>query len=236
MAELSQKQLEEIVEGKPEKARATFYEKAALDVGESKKHGYRVYRPTVYVKLIQAGITDNISYTAKAEDLELYAEEYAYFLSNRQGVKRSVMIDIIPKLDIIHMQELIDMGLSTIDRLAGAESVPPHLEYARQSAVTLNRVLQEQANVQHEESNIEESNIEEAEFKEIPVPTKNVHEAHRQSHSDDVRQPDVQASDERGRVNDPERLRPSRPQHDTSKTSDRRRIVLPSTDWNISFG
>jgi hypothetical protein len=228
MAELSQKQLEEIVEGKPEKARATFYEKAALDVGESKKHGYRVYRPTVYVKLIQAGITDNISYTAKAEDLELYAEEYAYFLSNRQGVKRSVMIDIIPKLDIIHMQELIDMGLSTIERLAGAEAVPPHLEYARQSAITLNGVLKEQANVQQENVQ-QEKHIEEAVFEEIPVPAKNVHEAHRQDHQNDVRQPSIQKGDGRGRDSDSQRVRPGRQEHN------RQGVTLPSNNWNVSF-
>jgi hypothetical protein len=152
MAELSQAALEELVEGKPQKPRAVFYEKAALDVTESKAAGKRIYKTRTYVKMIQSGVTDNISYVAKQADFEGFPEEYAYFMQNRQGVTQAVLIDIIPNLNISNKQELIDMGLSTIDRLADAVSVPPHLEHIRQSAIVFQSVLQEQANDHKEES------------------------------------------------------------------------------------
>lgn len=157
MADFSQKQLEEMVDGKPEMARATFFEKARLDVSESKRLGKRFYRPTVYVSLHSPGITDTISYPAKKADFNAYPEEYAYFQSHRDGDKKHVKIDIIPGLDITHKQELIDMGLSTIERLSAALTVPPHLEYARISALAFNAVLQEQANVRSEEESVEEA-------------------------------------------------------------------------------
>jgi hypothetical protein len=169
MATLSQKQLEEMVDGKPEIARATFFEKARLDVSESKRIGKRFYRPTVYVSLHSPGITDTISYPAKKADFEAYPEEYAYFQSHRENDKKHVKIDIIPGLDITHKQELIDIGLSTIERLAAAVTVPPHLEYARVSAIAFNAVLQEQSNANPKEESIEETPQDDSAFYDIPA-------------------------------------------------------------------
>jgi len=231
MPELTQSQLEEMVVGKNSKARATFYEKAALNVSASKLHNRRIYRPTVYVTLIQPGVTDGISYPAKKADIEEYPEEYQHFMLNRQGKKKSVKIEIIPGLDIIHMQELIDMGLSTLDRLAESLSVPEHLEYARESAIALNRALQEQAdgnNQTHEESPTEET-----------YETKNVHASHRPGNHSDVGQCIVPPRIKGRRDDSAERVRESgfvnSGKDVTPKSSGILTPAFPSSNWKMSF-
>jgi hypothetical protein len=160
--EYTTEQLEQMVTGKPEKPRAVFFEKAMLSVEESKKEGRRVYHTTVYVKLSHAGVRDSVAYKATKQDIAAYPEEYAHFQRTRQGAHRTVPVNIIPGLELVHMQELIDMGLSTVDQLAKANTVPPHLEYARKSAITLSKVLQEQENGNEEEGHSEEGIGEEA--------------------------------------------------------------------------
>lgn len=196
MADLSHEQLVELVVGKAEKPRAVFYEKAALDVAASKKAGHRVYKPVVYIRLIQNGVKDNISYAAQDSDKREYAAEYQEFLRTKQGVSDEVSIEIIPNLSITHKQELIDIGFPSINKLAEAEAVPPHLEYARKSAIMLNAILQEQKNAQKE--NHEESRAE----------TKDGYEAHRQKYHDDVGRREVPGGDRRA-GNDPGRVRES---------------------------
>lgn len=238
MAELSQAQLEELVEGKPQKPRAVFYEKAALQVDESKLAGKRIYKTRVYIKLIQSGVTDNISFTAKPKDIEEFQEEYQYFLNNRQGSTKAVLIDIIPNLNIANKQELIDMGLSTIERLAAATVVPPHLEHIRQSAITFQKVLQEQSNGRQEESIEKESDSEEGRQesgivnrinKSINL-NPNVSASHRQDDTSDVGRSSVPDSGRGGEGSDSERVRTNRP-IDNSQTV---RPLLP-VNWKMSF-
>ena len=160
MAELSEKKLEEMVVGKPQKNNATFFEHARLDVTASKQAGRRMYKNTVYIQETSPGVRDSVSRVATAEDKRRFPEEWDFFERNRQGSNRSPKVDIIPALKLEHMQELIDMGLPTVKILAETEMVPAHLEYARKAAITLHQVLQEQYNAQEESSN-EESSTEE---------------------------------------------------------------------------
>jgi hypothetical protein len=242
MAELSQAALEELVEGKPQTPRAVFYEKAALQVAESKLAGHRCYRTMVYVKLMQSGVTDNISYPARKKDIDDFPEEYQYFLGNRQGSTRAVLIDIIPNLNIANKQELVDLGLSTIDRLADSVSVPPHLEHIRQSAKVFQSVLQEQLNVSIEEDSIEErseASSFEGERKAISRnPTTfreteeagNVSASHRQGNDHDVRRSSVQEGGQRGKDSHPRGLYQAR-QVNSGKSVD----YLLDVNWSISF-
>jgi len=177
-------QLEEMVVGKQHKANAVFYEKARLMIDKSKEAGRRIYEPQTYIMLTQPGVTDKISYAATKKDIEAYPEEYAYYMQNRQGVRETVPISIIPNLNLAHYQELIDLGLSDVRILAETASVPPHLEPARQSAITLHRVLQEQRHASKKE-NIEEEVVEEVQR------LSDVLETHRLEHPVDERRREV---------------------------------------------
>jgi hypothetical protein len=185
MKDLSDNQLVEMVTGKPEKARAVFFEKAVLDTITSKRKGHRIYEQSIYVLLKQAGVSDSISYKATLKDQTTYKEEYEYFLSTRQGARKTVSIEIIPGLDIAHMQELLDYGISTVEQLATVDQVPDHLIYAQQSAITLNTVLQEQRNGQHEKGSVPEG----SEVSEEPSPI--MPQANRSKYPTSQREPDL---------------------------------------------
>ena len=173
MTELSQAVLEEMVEGKKPNPRAIFYEQAVLNIPESKAQKRRVYEKKVYIKLSQVGVQDSISYEAQQGDIRNYPEEYEYFLENKQGV-RAPSIDIIPNLDIVHLQEMRDYGILTIPQLAGLEHVPEHLEYAHRAAKVLNQALQETDHV--EEKPVEENPVEEAQqASSLPAPDRREH-------------------------------------------------------------
>lgn len=146
-----------MVVGTPPEPNVSFFEKATLDQVESKKVGRRIYRRKVYIKKRVAGATDWVAYRAKAKDIKQYPEEYALFERTQQG-SRIASVDIIPSLDIVHLQELFDLGLSTIPALAAAETVPQHLRYAHRAAIAINNVLMEDYHA--EEKGIEESNGE----------------------------------------------------------------------------
>ena len=175
--ELSQTQLEQMVNGSPQLPNVIFYEQAILDHAASEEAGYRVYVKTVFIKITQPGVTDWVSYKAQKEDIAKYPEEYDYFMNHKQG-KRVPGVEIIPNLDIAHLQELIDMGLAKIPTLAETLTVPSHLEYARQAAVTINAVLQETEHAQ------EESNQETIQAEVVPAPD-------RQDDTVDLRRPAV---------------------------------------------
>ena len=166
--ELSQQKLEQMVNGSPQLPNVIFYEQAILDHAASEEAKHRVYIKTVFVKITQPGVTDWVSYKAQPADIAKYPEEYDYFMNHKQG-KRVPGIEIIPNLDIAHLQELIDMGLAKIPKLAETLTVPSHLEYARQAAITINAVLQETNNASKEES-VEESR--EAEV--VPAPSRQI--------------------------------------------------------------
>jgi hypothetical protein len=228
MAELSQAALEELVEGIPQKPRATFYEKAALQIAESRIAGKRVYKTRTYVKMIQSGVTDNISYIAKQKDMDEFPEEYSYFLRNKQGTSQAVLIDIIPNLSIAHKQELVDMGLSTIDRLADAEAVPPHLEHIRQSAKVFQQVLQEQSNVESEDNSEESIGTIES---QSTVQTEDVPAVHGSGNGSDVGQSPIPSSGRR------EQIGPAKGLYQARQVNSDKSLIpyLPDVNWSISL-
>lgn len=192
MAELTQRQLEELDQGKPNPASATFYEKAALDVVKSKEEGRRVYVKTVYVLLKQPGVTDTISFKATPAIIKEYPEEYEQFQSTRQGQRKNIPIHVIPNLQMEHLQELLDMGITTTEQVVNATTLPPHLEYVRKPAQTFQSVLQETSNGDEKEIIQEERNPSEA---------QDVHALDRPQHEDVVGRPELQGSV--GRPTDP---------------------------------
>ena len=143
MAELSQQELEVLVEGVPHPPRVVFYDKARLNVLKSKEDGRRIYDTVTYLKETQAGVTDWIPVKARDIHKKQYQEEYRQYLMNKQG-ERSPSIDIIPNMTPAEKQELIDYGLGTIRLLSEAAQVPPHLEHIRKNALVLQSVLKEQ--------------------------------------------------------------------------------------------
>lgn len=181
MAELSQRQLEELDQGKPSAPIATFYEKATMDVDKSKAAGRRVYEKVVFVLLKQPGVTDSISYKATPQDVRDYPDAYKDYADARQGVRKTIPINIIPNLQLEHLQELMDMGITTIDQIVSADILPAHLEYARKPAQQFQAVVEESTHASEEESTSEES-------------PENVHEAHRREHPSDVGGPRIQTS------------------------------------------
>ena len=180
--ELSQNVLEQMVNGDPQIPNVIFYEQAILDHEASNNSGERVYHKAVFVKITQPGVTDWVSYKAKRADFAAYPEEYDAFMNNKQGT-RDPGVEIIPNLDITHLQELIDRGFSTIPKLAEALQVPEHLEYALQSAIAINNVLKEARNAKQEENIQEES-----------TPTPDVSAPDRQDHPTGLQRSEVPSS------------------------------------------
>lgn len=174
MPELTQKQLEEMVVGKPEEPMCVFFEKAILDHARSHETGRRCYVKAVYIKLRAIGVEDWVAYKAQEADIEKYDEEYQYFLQNKQG-DRAPGIEMIPNLDIIAIQELIDFGILTVPQFAEAINVPHHLIPAQKMAVIINNALKEARDGKHEK----ESNVEKVESRGIlPAPDRQDHSAH----------------------------------------------------------
>jgi len=186
MPDLTQQQLEELVEGKPQQPRAVFYDKARMNVEKSKEAGHRVYDTTTYLKETQAGVTDWIPIKARPAHLKTYPEEYEHYLNHRRG-DQSPPLDIIPNITPAEKQELIDYGLSTIRALAEAIQVPPHLEIMHRNAKVLHAVLMEQKNGSIEENTVEEDTVEES-------PTGLLSEANRFHNPPDVGQPSIPES------------------------------------------
>lgn len=172
MADYTQRQLEEMVVGKNPNPRAVFFEQAVLNTARSKEAGRRLYDRMIYIRLSQPGVTDSISYQAQKQDLIDYADEYQYFLNNKQGIRKPG-IDIIPNLDITHLQELRDYGILTIPQLADMEVVPPHLAYAHDAAKVFNQALKETSHV--EEESIEEDRQESRKAETLLTPDRPEH-------------------------------------------------------------
>jgi hypothetical protein len=172
--EYTQEQLEKMVNGDDVKPRAAFFEKAVLNHVESKATGHKVYDKAVYIKTSQPGITDWVAYRAQKADIKEYADEYEHFLNNKQG-ERDQNVDSIPGLDIIHMQELFDMGLRTVPQLAQAEMVPTHLEYARKAAVHLNNAYEE---IRHGQKESQQEESSQQETQALPTQSRQHHIDH----------------------------------------------------------
>jgi hypothetical protein len=177
--ELSQNQLERLVVGTPPDPNVTFFEKPVLNMAESKRQNRRVYEKAVFVKITNPGVTDWTAYRATDKDIRDYPEAYEYFMNNRQG-QNAPGVEIIPNLDITHLQELIDNGLTTIPVLAAAQMVPPHLQYAQDAAIALNNTLQEMNHAEEEDSKEESEGRSNAPSGRIDT--------------DDIRQPELPRS------------------------------------------
>ena len=216
MATFTQEQLEEMVVGKKLNPNAIFFEHALLNVERSKAAGRRVYDTKIFIKLSQPGMTDTISYEAQKADIEGYPDEYQYFLQNKQGT-RAPGIEIIPNLDIAHLQELRDYGILTIPQLAEAVTLPQHLTYAHRAAQIFNKALQETANGRQEESISEES-------------TENVPTTDRQDNRIDVGRHALPASDRREEVH-------TANGHETGGQAQRHNGVKPgiSDNWSLEY-
>ena len=154
--DLSQNELEELVVGKNQKPTVLFYEKARIDVEASKREGRRIYQTLIYIKERQVGVTDWIPQIAKKHHIKTYPNEYQDFLNNR-GSKKSPPITIIPNITPAEMQELMDFGIRTIEQLAEAVTVPPHLSHIQKSAIVFQSVFKEQKNANQKESHEEEA-------------------------------------------------------------------------------
>ena len=221
-AELSQHQLEELVNGKAQTPNIVFFDKARLNVAESKKVNRRMYDTITYIKETQAGVTDWIPQKARKHHIKQYPEEYQYYLESKQGVA-SPSINIIPNITPAEIQELTDYGLTNIEVLSAADQVPPHLEHIYRNAKVLQSVFTEQKNVSNEEDHIEEARDYEKES-----PAKALSEANRCHDTHHVERPTVPAS-------------ASEPERETSKrVSSGGRIndnpYRVSTDWSFSVG
>lgn len=177
---LTQEKLEEMVVGVQPNPNAIFYEHAVLNVTKSKAANRRIYDKKLYIKLSMVGVSDTMSYEATKYDIKNYQQEYEYFLQNRQG-KRDPSIEMIPNLDIAHLQELRDFGILTIPKLASMEAVPQHLEYAHRAAKIINAALQESDN-----GSIEEESIEEKDTRTESEKAGYVSQADRPEHATDV--------------------------------------------------
>lgn len=151
--ELSQRELEELVVGKPQKPTVLFYDRALLDVTASKEANRRIYRTLTFINEKQAGVTDWVAESAKPHHIKNYPVEYALYKAGQKD--NSPSIDIIPNISPSELQELLDFRLGTIERLAEAETVPPHLLHVQISAKVLQSVLTEQKNGKEETHNEE---------------------------------------------------------------------------------
>jgi hypothetical protein len=186
MSDLSQQQLEEIVEGKPQAPRIVFYDKARMNVEKSKIAGHRIYDTMTYLKETQAGVTDWIPQKARPEHIKKYPVEFQNYMDSRKGEK-SPPIDIIPNITPAQMQELIDYGLGTIRLLAEAEQVPPHLNTIHRNAKVLHAVFTEQYHGEERSDSTNQFGEEEGEVRK-ENPRRLLSEANRFHDTPDVEQ------------------------------------------------
>ena len=233
--DLSQNQLEELVVGKNQIPSVVFYEKAQLNVEESKKENRRIYQTLVYIQEKQAGVTDWTPQIAKPHHFKTYPDEYQDFLNSKSGVK-SPSLDIIPNITPAELQEFLDLGVTSIKQLAEAEVVPPHLSHVQKSAMILESVLTEQNNVHkesHEESSeatrsIPESRATQSSYESYGGETKDVPAPDRQDNAGDIGQcriPDSIAESSRKAA---QRLQADRRINNSSPRLD--------SNWSISIG
>lgn len=224
MPEHTQKELEKMVVGETPNPRAIFFEQAVLNVPKSKKAGRRIYDKKVCIMLSQIGVTDSVSYEAQKADIEGYPDEYRYFLKNKQGVRKPA-IDIIPNLDIAHMQELRDMGLLTIPQLAAVEIVPPHLEYAHNAAKVFNQALED---ISHDKEEGYEEGYEEGSEARVEE-TRHVSATDRPDHSPDVGRSPLPESNRHRENGEGSRG------NETGRRTQRHNGVNWGSNWDIEF-
>lgn len=176
--ELSQKQLEEMVVGKPIDPTIRFYEKAVIDVEASQAAGRRIYNNILMIERRIPGVTDYVPSRAKSHDIRRYPAEYAAYQNTVQR-KKSPEVAVIPGISNVEAQELIDRGLGTVERLATSTDVPDHLGHLVQMARRIHEAIkaEEQSNA-HEEENQQEDRREEVSAEAVPSPDRQHHGPH----------------------------------------------------------
>lgn len=179
--ELTQKELEEMVNGRPADPNVTFFEKAVLNPAMSKASGRRIYDTHTFIQKKYPGVTDFVPHIATAQDLKKYSVEYQNFLAAKPS-RNSPPIEIIPNLNLSEQQELRDIGFGNIRQLAEAEVVPQHLSKAQRMAQV---ILNAMENPDGEEDIKEDRITEEVEALSAD---------RRQRHDDHVGQPEPPGS------------------------------------------
>ncbi len=139
--ELSQKELERMVDGDKPDPNCVFYEESKIDVEASKKADRRIYNTVLMVKYTQPGVTDWAPQRAQPADIKNNPEAYSYFLTTKGDVG-SPSVTIIPGIHPNEAQELIDYGVGTITKLCAAKTLPAHLQHLQASARRLSEVLE----------------------------------------------------------------------------------------------
>ena len=175
------KQLEEMVVGKPIDPTIEFYEQALLDVEESKAQGRRIYSNVLMIKRQVPGVTDYVAQRATPEDVRRWPSEYQAFKMGVQA-RKSPGLEVLHGISNVERQELIDRGYSTVERLAAATDVPGHLVHLQPPAQRIHAAImaEEQNNAQQEEDNQQKARSPEEVLAE-----------HRLDHGRDVGRPEV---------------------------------------------
>ena len=152
--DLSQKQLEELVVGKPTRARVSFYDQMTLDVAESKKQNRRIYREVCYIKETYPGVTDWVPRKATPADAGRFPDEYRLYQTQKMEVSKGLTVPVssVPGITPAERQELIDYGIVDLAALAEADTLPPHLVPLKCRAKMTLEALQAMENDSYEES------------------------------------------------------------------------------------
>jgi hypothetical protein len=219
--EYTQKQLEEMVVGKPIDPTIEFYEQAILNIAESKEQGKRVYRNTIMIMRRIPGVKDYVASEAKEADFARWPDEFIAYQA-QVLMRRSPGLEVIPGISNIERQELVDRGYSTLAKLTEGTSVPAHLVHIQRIAARIHQAIQAEE-IHHGEEESEEESIEESRPEIVP-------EAHRREHNSDVGQRAVQGL-QPGRSGEPPRGNDAgRQEH-----RDQRPKVSPIDNWKVDL-
>ncbi len=141
MADLSQKQLEEMVTGKPADPYVTFHDQSVLDIPASKAAGRRVWKEQLFITRKYPGVSDYIAKRASQQDIDQHPVEYQQYLASKESNAPSVLL--IPGMTQSHANELRDLGITTIEHLADANAVPPEFAKYQRLATVLFEAMEE---------------------------------------------------------------------------------------------
>ena len=219
MADLSQAELEEMVQGKPIDPFVTFEEKAVINVAKSREAHRRVYDTKLMITNRYPGVTDYIPRQATKADIRKYPNEYSKFMADK-NVNLSPSVSIIPGISLAEAQELRDIGMGTVKQLAESKEVPHHLSHLLVSAKMLYGTLKSM-----EPNNSEHGNDQKvSQEKRIQAqPTTEVAGRHKHDH---VEQRRPAAGDE---IRAGERHEAARPKHDHPRESKKTALRQPAS-------
>lgn len=158
----TQKQLEEMVVGKPIDPTVQFFEQALMDPVQSKAAGHRVYNNTIMIKRQVPGVSDYVAQRATKEDIAKWPAEYMAF-KHATEARKYPGLEVLYGITNIEKQELIDRGYGTLERLAAATDLPPHLAHLKLPAIRIyEAITAEEVHHDVEEEDQQEGSREEA--------------------------------------------------------------------------